>query len=184
MYALIQCSGFNLATLLYGFVHEGTLRINPTDQHLLTDSTCHEKFVVIPMVHLHACTCTTYVAFITVTNMIIFSTGGFAELPTNQEVSVGDQAVFRCQHLVLPRIDWWFNGSLIDHSNTDINPNTTRGSGGTVVSTLTITARLEYDGFRIQCEAFSSSSATHLKSPEVFLTGNQVCVPLDHSCNK
>ena len=98
-------------------------------------------------------------------------------MPTNQEAQIGHQAVFMCQHSQIRYIDWFLDGAPVNDSNPDITRGKTTGNDNTTVNTLSIIARLEYDGFLIQCEAYNSSGETHPKSPAVLLTGTESMYP-------
>ena len=69
-------------------------------------------------------------------------------------MAIGAEAVFRCQHPTAFIILWRVNGSLVGwNPPPDITPGITRDDSGNLVDTLTITARLEYNGTVVVCVA-------------------------------
>ena len=78
--------------------------------------------------------------------MPYFASLAFVEVPVNQEVPMGAEATFRCQHPTADTIRWRVNGSLVGRSTPpDIAPQTIRKDNGNLVGTLSITARPEYN---------------------------------------
>ena len=76
----------------------------------------------------------------------------FIEVPVSQVVPVGSEAVFRCRHLTADFITWGINGTSVGRSPPpDITPGTTRDEEGSLVDTLTVVARLEYNKTVVVC---------------------------------
>ena len=80
--------------------------------------------------------------------MFVIFFSAFVEAPVSQEVAIGAEAVFRCQH---PAADiiirWRVNGSLVGRNPPpDISLDVIRDDNGNLVDTLTITALPEYNG--------------------------------------
>ena len=73
--------------------------------------------------------------------------GNFIEIPVSQNISVGETAVFRCQHSTADAIRWKLNGEDVDYNNLPpgIIPSDVR-EGSRVVYTLNIVGSSEYDG--------------------------------------
>ena len=86
------------------------------------------------------------------------------------EVPVGSEAVFRCRHSTADIIRWRVNGILLSR-----NPPTgiTVGiitEGSNQVDTLTIVARLDYNGTTIVCEVqFFDGSPDETSQPPAVL---------------
>ena len=91
-------------------------------------------------------------------------------------VFVGQQAVFRCHHSTARFIDWNINGSLLPFPvpPPGIFPSTTRDGDGTLVDILTILARSEYNGTRVQCVAVFRDGSPNQFSPAVMLKGKSI----------
>ena len=81
------------------------------------------------------------------------------------------EAVFRCHHLIADTIVWRVNGTSVKQNpSPDITPGTTRDDDGTLVDTLTIIARPEYNGTEVQCVAVFLGGSQTEATPSVILT--------------
>ena len=86
-------------------------------------------------------------------------------------VSEGAEAVFRCRHPTADIIRWKVNGTLVSERNPP--PDIMESTSSRVVDTLTITARLEYNGTEVVCVArFDDGSQEEQTLPAV-LGGNK-----------
>lgn len=97
----------------------------------------------------------------------------FTEYPSNITLPVGSgtDAVFRCRHSTADYISWMVNELSHRHFPEDIVTSSANDHNGTLVSTLTIPARLQYNGTKVVCVAiFFSGSPTPIKTPPVILT--------------
>ena len=103
--------------------------------------------------------------------LILLTILAFNEVPVSQEVPVGTEAVFRCQHSTAHYIGWRVNGSFVGrNSPPDITPGTTRDEDGNLVDTLTIVARLEYNGTIVVCVAqFDDGTPDETSEPPAIL---------------
>ena len=81
-------------------------------------------------------------------NSSVVNSGGFLVSPAPLTVAVGSEAVFQCQHLNADFITWRINGTAV-RDFPDIVSISHSGS----VSSLTITARPEYNGTMVECVA-------------------------------
>ena len=103
--------------------------------------------------------------------------GAFIESPTSQNVSIGEDAVFRCQHDSADTIRWRVNGVLVSRSSP---PTGVHEDADGLVDTLTITGSLEYNGTEVVCVAqFDSGSPDQESTPaylHVHVTGVYACV--------
>ena len=109
----------------------------------------------------------------------------FHEAPVSVEVPVGSEAVFRCRHSTADNIRWRVNGTLISGRNPppDITPGV---EDGTPVDTLTIVARLDYNGTTIVCVAqFDDGSSDETSQPPAVLRvqGESECDWMDRMSN-
>ena len=94
----------------------------------------------------------------------------FSIIPSSQVVSVGEEAVFKCRHPTADLIDWFMNGSVVGFNPPpDVLPGTDQSENGTVVHTLTIVGRPEYNGTVVVCEAFFRDGFQSEHSPEALL---------------
>ena len=86
------------------------------------------------------------------------------------EVPVGSEAVFRCTHSTADSIRWRIDGTFVGRSPPpDITPDVII-EGGTLVDTLTIVARLDYNGTTIVCVAqFDDGSPDETSQPPAVL---------------
>lgn len=94
---------------------------------------------------------------------------GFTEVPSSQVVYIGEEAVFRCRHPNAYVVGWNVNGSGIGQTpSLDITPGTDRDDNGTLVNTLTIIARPQYNGTVVECVAiFIDGTSEELSQPVV-----------------
>lgn len=80
-------------------------------------------------------------------------------------------AVFRCQHQTADIVSWIVNGSSRRDFPDDIIPASTSDHDGSLVYTLTIPAKSEYNGTEIVCMAvFLSDPGDNEETPPVTLT--------------
>ena len=96
-------------------------------------------------------------------------TAAFIEVPTSQNVSLGEMAEFRCRHDSADFIEWRVNGDFISFFNppSGITPGFIIGG-----SKLTIVGRPEYDGTEVVCVAiFVSPSPDESTNPPAILGG-------------
>ena len=90
-------------------------------------------------------------------------------------MAIGAEAVFRCQHPTASIILWRVNGSLVGwNSPPDITPGITCDNGN-LVDTLTITARLEYNGTVVVCVAVFYDGSPDEQTEPALLFGNNDC---------
>ena len=76
-----------------------------------------------------------------------------------------------CHHPTADTIVWRVNGSsLWQNPPTDITPGTTRDDDGTLVHTLTIVGRPEYNGTEVECVAVFFDGSPNEATPSVILT--------------
>ena len=101
--------------------------------------------------------------------MILYA--DFAEYPMNITLTIGfeNNAVFRCRHQSVEAIiGWRVNesplGLFLDISQRSIPEN------GTLVNTLTIPVRSEYNETRVVCEAVFRNGSLPEVTPSVTLT--------------
>ena len=89
-------------------------------------------------------------------------------------VGIGEEAVFRCQNLGAVHVFWIFNGSKVTQDPPpDITPSTTRDEDNHLVNTLTIIARLEFNGTEVECGAILQDGSTILTpSVELLIAGS------------
>ena len=92
----------------------------------------------------------------------------FTQVPSSQEVFVDELAEFHCRHPTAIFMTWAINGSASTLS--DIVSSTTIGDDGSLMGTLTIPARLEYNGTEVQCVAVIDGSRLE-QSPVALLQG-------------
>ena len=76
--------------------------------------------------------------------------------------------MFRCRHLTADAISWTVNGLSRRDFPEDIVPGSTNDHDGTLVYTLTIPARSEYNGTEVECVAFFRDGSQ--STPPVTLT--------------
>ena len=76
-------------------------------------------------------------------------------MPVTQNVSIGQQALYRCHHETADVIRWRVNGTLLSNSMTPIGitPGTLRATNNNLVQTLTIAGRTDYNGTAVICVA-------------------------------
>ena len=87
-------------------------------------------------------------------------------------MSVGTEAVFTCRHANATIIQWRVNGSFVGTDPPiDITPGITRNENGTLVDTLTIIARAEYNGTTVVCVAQFYDGTPDEESMTVTLLG-------------
>ena len=104
---------------------------------------------------------------------------GFTEVPTSQMVFVGVEAEFRCRHPTADVIAWRVNGtSLGQNPPPDILPDTDRVGDGSLVNTLTIIARLRYNGTEVECLAVFLEESPTETSPTALLQGTCIVIML------
>ena len=97
---------------------------------------------------------------------VIFYTG-FAEQPSPMLLKLGreDKAVFRCRHLSSEAIiGWRVNGSPPGHGQFSIVTPSSVSENSNLVYTLTIPARIEYNGTEVVCLAISLDGPLDLES--------------------
>ena len=93
-------------------------------------------------------------------------------MPTNVGVAPRAQAVFYCQHLTADYVVWEVNDSLlVRNPPPGITPDTTRDNNGSLVDTLTITARPEFNGMKVVCVAGFDGGRPEERTQPVFLLG-------------
>ena len=91
----------------------------------------------------------------------------FIEAPTSQNVLIGQDAAFRCQHSTADTIRWRINGSLVSRSNI---PDGVGLDADGLVEILTITGRLDYNGTEVECVArFDNGSPELVSNPPALL---------------
>ena len=87
------------------------------------------------------------------------------------EVPVGSEAVFRCRHSTADNIRWRVNETLVSFRSSP--PGITYSiitEGSYLVDTLTIVARLDYNGTTIVCVAeFDDGSPDETSQPPAVL---------------
>ena len=94
----------------------------------------------------------------------------FSQIPSSQVVSIGEEAVFQCRHPTADLTDWIVNGSLVgSNPPPDVLPGAFQTDHGTVVNTLTIVGRPEYNGTVVVCEAYFREGPRSELSPEAWL---------------
>ena len=88
-------------------------------------------------------------------------------------MEIGEEAVFRCQNLGADFVFWKFNGSKVTQNPPpDITPATTRDENNHLVNTLTVVARLEFNGTQVECGAILPNGSTiFTPSVELLITG-------------
>ena len=86
-------------------------------------------------------------------------------------VYVGTEAVFTCQHANATFIRWKINGSFVKNPSIDVTPDTIRNENGTLVDTLTIIARAEYNQTTVVCVAQFDDGTPNEESIPVTLSG-------------
>lgn len=96
----------------------------------------------------------------------------FTRIPESQTVGLGLDAVFHCQHRGALSIGWLVNGvpeNRLNDSGMFIKSGNYRDQDNSLVYTLTILARPEYNGTMVECVApFLDGPAQ--RSPPVTLT--------------
>ena len=78
----------------------------------------------------------------------------FTEGPSSLNITVGEIAVFNCQHPYAVTVDWRLNGTLLEVSNFPPSVSISSRSlpdGGGFQHTLTIRALLEYNNTIFDC---------------------------------
>ena len=81
-------------------------------------------------------------------NSSAVNSGGFLVSPAPLTVAVGTEAVFQCQHLNADFVTWRINGIAVRDFPDIVSIHHVGG-----VSSLTITARPEYNGAMVECVA-------------------------------
>ena len=95
------------------------------------------------------------------------NSGGFLVSPAPLTVAVGTEAVFQCQHLNSDFVTWRINGIAVGVF-PDIVDIHLSGS----ISSLTITARPEYDGTMVECVAgFLGSTVLDIAPASMMIQG-------------
>ena len=102
------------------------------------------------------------------TTMVILD---FTEGPSSLNITVGEIAVFNCQHPYALTVDWRLNGTLLEASNFPPNisvSNKTLLNGDGYQHTLTIRARVENNNTIFDCvltdlQAVSSSALLRIQ---------------------
>ena len=89
-------------------------------------------------------------------------------------VGIGEKAVFRCQNIGARFVFWNFNGSMVTQDPPPyITPATTRDENNRLVNTLTIVARLEFNGTQVECDAILQNGSMILTpSVELLIAGS------------
>ena len=101
-----------------------------------------------------------------------YSLLAFIEVPTSQVVFIGEETVFRCRHPTADVIVWRVNGSSVGQNpSPDISPGTIGDYDGSLVNTLTIVARPEYNGTEVVCVALFIDGSPFETSPLSVLQG-------------
>ena len=96
----------------------------------------------------------------------------FATYTETTSSSVGEEAVFVCRNPTADLIDWFVNGSLVGRNPPPgVLPGIVQTDNGTIVNTLTIVGRPEYNGTVVVCEAFFRAGSRSELSPEAYLQG-------------
>ena len=81
------------------------------------------------------------------------------------------EAEFRCRHPTADLIVWRVNRSSVRQDpSPDITPGTLRDDDGTLVNTLSIIARPEYNGTEVECVAVFLDGSQTEATPSVTLT--------------
>ena len=101
----------------------------------------------------------------------------FNEVPVSEEVSIGAEAVFRCQHPSADTIRWRVNSTLIGrNSPPDVIRGTILDEDNTLVDTLTIVVRVRYNGTVVECVArFDDGTPEEQTEPAVLLGTYKHC---------
>ena len=96
----------------------------------------------------------------------------FIEYPSNITLPFGTVAVFRCRHSTANGIIWMVNELSEYDFPEDIVPDSIIDHNGTRVFTLTIPARLQYNGTEVVCVAIFLDGPVPrtLSTPPVILT--------------
>lgn len=101
---------------------------------------------------------------------------GFTEVPVSQMVSVGEAAVFRCQHPTADIISWKTNDTSV--TNERRPPGVIPGidvENGSLVYTLTVMGQPEYNGTVVVGVArFFSPDIQDQETPNATLQGMQI----------
>ena len=95
----------------------------------------------------------------------------FIYVPETLNVSNGTTGIFRCMHTSADTIRWKRDGILIGlDPPSDITPGTQRDEDGNLVNTLSIMARLGYNGTEIECVAqFDDNTPDATTDPAILL---------------
>ena len=92
----------------------------------------------------------------------------FSRIPRSQNVDLGLDAVFRCQHRGALSIGWLVDGipeNRLNNSGMFITSGNYRDENNSLVYTLTIFARPEYNGTTVVCVATFLDSPLQRSSP-------------------
>lgn len=103
-------------------------------------------------------------------------------MPVSLNVSIGEEAVFTCQHCTASRIDWLLNGTLIRNSNmpygVTINYNNTVHSYcGIFMLTIMMSTVENYNHTYIQCEAEVDDSLNATPPVLLLVQGMRASMP-------
>lgn len=87
----------------------------------------------------------------------------------------GAVAIFRCQSPTAFSVLWRVNGSLVGrNAPPDITPGTTRDDNGSLVDTLSITARPQYNGTMVMGVARFYDGRLDEETEPAILIGNKL----------
>ena len=90
--------------------------------------------------------------------------------PTSQTVAENETAVFSCS-IDAGNLRWYVDGNPIDsNGNPDFIPSNYPSDGEPPVHTLSIVARCDYNGARVECFALFLNPTGNMMSGEVNLT--------------
>lgn len=103
---------------------------------------------------------------------IIYTKIAFTEAPVSQDVPIGSEAVFRCRHPTADTIRWRVDDAFLGRNPPpDITPRTERNDEGILVDVLTIVARAQYNGTKVECVAQFDNGTPDEQTFPVLLTG-------------
>ena len=101
----------------------------------------------------------------------------FTKVPSSKVTFVGEETVFQCRHPTADSIAWSVNeSSVTQNPSPDIIPGFITDDDGNLVNTLTIIARLVYNGTVVECVALFLDGSPAETSPAAVLQGTGVVV--------
>ena len=95
----------------------------------------------------------------------------FTIVPTSQEVEIGEQATFQCQHSTAQILYWRFNGNTVGSSPPSGVSRSTSEDGDNTVLVLTVSGSQQYNISEIVCIAAFFNGSFEVSRPAAYLTG-------------